>query len=145
MQRWIWVTHPEFYSQLQPHGRSDDRLWKWTCHEDTRRGDCALLYRTEPAKDIAHAFKVESQTPWLGEHPYVPDAEAYWCEATLVHDLDQPIALQRLRSEPRLHVWPALDLNFRRLAFEIPPDIWRVLLSLADPQDRIALRRCGGT
>ena len=63
MQRWIWVTHPEFDPQLQPHGRSDDRLGKWTCHEDTRRGDCALLYRTEPAKDIAHAFKVESQTP----------------------------------------------------------------------------------
>jgi hypothetical protein len=45
---------------------------------------------------------------------------------------------------PRLQTWPALDLDMHALAFGIDPPTWRVLLELADPLDRIALRKYGG-
>lgn len=144
MQRWLWVTRPEFWEQLRG-GQLDQGLRvEWTCDKDTRRGDVALLYRADLAKDMAYLFHVDDDELTWNVHPLDAGKEAPYCNATLVHPLRQPLLLPDLREEPRLDAWPALDLNFHGLAFDIPAAIWRVLLHLAHPLDRIALRRFGG-
>jgi hypothetical protein len=35
-------------------------------------------------------------------------------------------------------------VNFHGLAFDLPPPVWRTLLDLAHPLDRIDLRKRGG-
>lgn len=143
MRRWLWVTQPEFWSQLQG-GQLDRGLSvEWTCANDTLPGDVALLYRADMAKDIAYLFRVDGEQPWLNDHPLRPNHDAYWCEAKLVHPLRQPLLLSDLRRDPRLDRWAALEINFHALAFEIDGRVWDALLDLAHPLDRIALRRYG--
>ena len=144
MQRWLWVTKPQFWVKLRGVPLDRGRDVTWTCDKRTRRGDVALLYRVDPAKDIAHLFRVDTDHPWLDTHPTDPKRDAWWCSATLLHTFQQPLLLADLRAESRLEGWTALDFNLHALAFEIPSDVWRVLLNLAHPLDRIALRRYGG-
>lgn len=144
MQRWLWVTMPRFWEQLRG-GRLDHGLEvEWTCDKRTQRGDVALLYRADLAKDIAHLFRVDNDDLWQDEHPMDLHRMAWYCEATLVHTLRRPLLLADLRAEPRLESWQALDLNLHALAFEIDHHTWRVLLELAHPLDRIDLRRHAG-
>jgi tetratricopeptide (TPR) repeat protein len=143
VQRWLWVTKPQFWLKLRGVPLDRGRTVEWTCDKRTRRGDVALLYRVDPAKDVAHLFGVDTDDPWLDTHPTDPRRDAWWCEATLLHTLQQPLLLSDLRAESRLDGWAALDFDLHALSFEVPPDVWRVLLRLAHPLDRIALRRYG--
>jgi|ERR1035438_9194421 hypothetical protein len=141
MQRWLWVTQPQFWEQLHGGGLDDGVEVNWTCDRTSRRGDVALLYRAEVAKDIAHLFRVDDDELWEDVHPVDSKRRAWYCNATLVYTLHHPLPLPVLRAEPRLQSWPALDLNMHALAFEIDPPTWRVLLELAHPRDRIELRK----
>ncbi len=72
---WVWVTRPEYY--LDADGTPRDDLdpvlspglsadgW-WTCHEETRAGDLALLYRTGPMSDVAYVLEATSGARLLG-------------------------------------------------------------------------------
>jgi len=143
VQRWLWVTQPDFWAQLQG-GRLEHGLKiEWTCDKKARHGDVALLYRADMAKDIAHLFRVDSDKPVEGEHPLDANRKAWWCHATLMHTLRHPLLLPDLRAEPRLASWAALEANFHALSFEIDDTVWRVLLEFAHPLDRIDLRRYG--
>ena len=144
MQRWLWVTMPRFWEQLRGGSLDHGLAVEWTCDKRTRRGDVALLYRADMAKDIAHLFRVDSDDQWEDVHPLDPRRRAWYCKSTLVHTLRQPLLLPDLRADRRLRSWPALDLNLHGLSFEIDPGVWRVLLELAHPLDRIDLRRRGG-
>jgi hypothetical protein len=66
----LWVTQPEFWSQLQG-GQLDRGLSvEWTCANDTLPGDVALLYRADMAKGIAYLFRVDREQPWLDTIPF---------------------------------------------------------------------------
>jgi hypothetical protein len=144
VRRWLWVTQPEFWAKLPGGQLGRGQKVRWTCNEETRRGDVALLYRADMAKDIAHVFRVEDETPEIGEHPLDPGREVPYCDATLVHTFHHPLLLWDLRNEPGLVGWPPLAVNFNGSSFEIENGIWQVLLGLAHPRDRIELRRHGG-
>lgn len=143
LQRWLWVTQPQFWEQLHGGGLDDGVEVEWTCDRHSRRGDVALLYRADVAKDIAHLFRVDDDELWEDVHPLDPKRKAWYCDATLVYTLQHPLPLANLRAERRLQSWPALDLNMHALAFEIDAATWRVLLELAHPRDRIELRKHG--
>lgn len=135
---------PEFWSRI-PGGRvAKGQPYEWTCDADSRRGDVALLYRADAAKDIAHVFRVDNDDLWEDEHPLEPSKTTWYCDCTLVHTMHQPLLLWDLREEPRLQDWAALQVNFHDLSFEIPSHVWKALLSLAHPLDRIEMRRAGG-
>jgi|ERR1035438_9084869 hypothetical protein len=65
MQRWLWVTEPQFWVKLRGVQLDHGLPVTWTCDKQARRGDVALLYRVDPAKDIAHLFRVDTDDPWL--------------------------------------------------------------------------------
>jgi hypothetical protein len=139
MQIWLWVTLPETWSQ---HDLSLGTAVTWSCHEDTRTGDIALLYRAELATDFSHVFKVTESAH--------KDAELakewgldWWCSATVALVLRHPIGLPTVRSDRRLQTWVAAQLNFHGSAFAIDPAEWRALAALASPIDRPQMRNIG--
>jgi hypothetical protein len=48
-----------------------------TCDRHSRRGDVALLYRADVAKDIAHLFRVDDDELWEDVHPVDPKRTAW--------------------------------------------------------------------
>jgi hypothetical protein len=146
MERWLWVTQPDFWANLAIDGSDDGLAYEWTCDRRSEHGDLALLYRADPAKDIAHLFRIESSNVelWETDHPYIPGQDAWWCDASLLYTLRHPIGLADLRRTRDLADWPAVAVNMHSLVFSIDPAQWTALLGLAKPQDRIALRRHGG-
>jgi predicted RNA-binding protein with PUA-like domain len=115
----------------------------WTCHEDTRAGDVALLYRATDFQDFSHVFKVR-KNPKPEADLYREFGSEYGCAADVVAELSEPITLPQVRAERRLANWGALLLSFHGSSFPITPVEWRALLGLASPLDRPRLRAVGG-
>jgi hypothetical protein len=116
---------------------------RWTCDENTRRGDVALLYRAEIG-DFSHLFEVTEDAVEISEKARSGFAWNWWCWADVAVNLSRPIPLQNVRREPGLREWIAAEVNFHGTAFPVEPAEWRALLDLASPSDRIALRHAGG-
>ena len=132
MARWVWVVGPSCY--LDEHGAEHPKLdpggprMRWACHRDTRRGDLAVLYRSQRAKDIAHLFRVTGDAVAADE-----DGAAHpWnCEAEVMARFPDPVPLRAMRDDPVIAAWPALRASFVRTGAAVPDDVWRRLLELA--------------
>lgn len=143
MRRWLWVTRPDVWATIPGGALAHGGQYEWTCHEETRPRDVALLYRADAAKDVAHVFRVHSD-PWEDDHFSKKGETDWWCECELVHTLKQPLQLWDMRQRKALDDWLPMQVGFHGTAFAVEPAHWRDLLDLAHPLDRIALRRFGG-
>ena len=136
---WLWVTGEEYFEQLPP---APDEGWdgNWTCHSDTREGDLALLYRKSPESNIAYIFQVVSDAYSLSDDPEARDKNWRWaCEYKCIAALEHPLSFGTIKACNELSNWRALRANFRGVggAWEIPVDVWRVLLSLIANQNPV--------
>src|SRR5690348_13123474 len=117
MQHWVWVALPD----VEDPALGEKTVW--TCHEETRNGDVALLYRATDFMDFAYLFKVRSEPRYDAGLKREFGAD-YACDADVVAELREPITLRQVRAEPRLANWTALLLNFHGSAFPISPSEW---------------------
>jgi predicted RNA-binding protein with PUA-like domain len=140
VQRWLWVTLPDTYSGLTM--RPGDPA-VWSCAEDSRPGDIALLYRADVMRDFSHVFRIESD-PYDDARITAQYGDVPACDCKLIARLGDPITLAAVRAVPALANWRALLVGFHGTAFPIEPTEWRSLVGLTSPRDRSRMRAVGG-
>jgi len=149
---WLWVTRPEFYRDKDGKDRDllepeETGLW-WTCHKDTRRGDLALLWLTNPRSDIGYLFQAKSDSYDISDdRDAVRRGWTYACDCITVFKFVQPLSLSEIQRLPYLDEWNALRANFRGMSFRFEPQIWeRVnrLLMGSNRDYRPVLRQLSG-
>src|SRR4030067_1244189 len=150
-QYWLWVTRPKYYldddgaerSLLDPARRED---LSWTCHEDTKKGDLALLWRSRRdlskflakkgiktnigrKSDIAYLFQVSDRAGETGGKIPTP-GWAYSCGCVPVYKFKNPLTISEIRKNPYLQEWNALRSKFQRSVFRISIEDWKRLNKL---------------
>jgi hypothetical protein len=128
---WLWVTGPDYYldedgadrRELDPAHAPASGDW-WTCHRETQKGDLVLLYRSQIKKDIAYLIEATSEAYPIRDDEWA--AEQDWdfgCNYKVIEKFRNPLRIADMRSDPKLGNWGPLRANFRRRAYEVPPDI----------------------
>ena len=123
-QFWLWVAKPK-YTQ-DPADSTRDRPdmmgaptmdapdgW-WTCHEDTERGDLALLYVTAPFCEIRWLIRTESKQLIDLRNDPIAQAEGFgdWgTEYTVLYRFDETITFAEMRGP--LTNWDAITRRLR--------------------------------
>ncbi len=117
-QWWLWVTYPRFAQdqddpeQDRPDLSPGDTGDYWTCHEDTRAGDLAMLYVTDPFMEVRWLFSAESAARSLEN-----DADAqregwtHGCEYLVLARVRQPLTFQEMKQDQQLQRWDAIHRN----------------------------------
>lgn len=145
--KWVWSARPDVVlaedgsdrSDLEPVEEVLDADWTdeagwWTCHPRTKRGDLALIYRSQKAKDLRYIALCTSDAFSLQNDP---DAQASgWdkysgCRMVIVHCFDPSIEIGQLKNDPVISDWPALKTGFVRAAASTPDDVWNRVIKLA--------------
>jgi YhcG PDDEXK nuclease domain len=153
-QYWVWVATPEHYLEedgsdredLDPSLQSDPGGW-WTCHQNTKRGDLVLLYRTKPKMDFGYLIQAETDAYSIADDEYAyKQGWDYGCDYRVLYQFQHPLTLHDLRVEPYMDDWGAFRGNFQRRAYAVPPSVWQRLLSRMEqrePEFACFLRRGG--
>lgn len=129
---WLWVVRPEYYFDETGRERKDlepsdspEEGW-WTCHQDTHKGDLALLYRTTPMKDIRYLIQAESDAYSIrNEELSKEKGWDYGCGYRILYKFSQPITITMMKGDNILKNWSPLKQNFRRRVFAITPTDWK--------------------
>jgi len=136
-QYWLFVTRPRTY--LDGNGQDREDLdptdgpvdVSWTCHQQTRRGDLALLWRTHPHSDIGYLLEAMSA-------PYELESLGTVCDCLIHVKFKEPITIADLKGDERLSEWPALRSNFQGSTFPIKFPFWQALtarIAAKNPDD----------
>jgi len=158
-QFWLWVAKPK-YTQ-DPADSTRDRPdmmdapitdatpgW-WTCHEDTKRGDLALLYATAPSSEIRWLIRTESEHEQLIDLRNDQDAQAegfgdWGTEYTVLYRFDETITFGEMRETQTLRNWDAITRRLRgnKGSWPIPKAYANILgsrLVKRNPESRAAI------
>lgn len=135
---WLWVTTPEFYekgdgsSALAPGPQEG---W-WTCSQETKAGDLALLYRAKTRKDIAYLILTTTDAFSIREDPFGQERGWEWaCEYDVLYEFADPLPLSVLRANEEFWGWRPLRINLQGRAFRIDDPYWDKLIQLALPSN----------
>jgi hypothetical protein len=139
---WVWVTRPSFYAEADGSDRIDldpsmdyEPCGWWTCDESTRQGDLVLVYRTAPRKDLRYLVEADSDAYPLDDDLAAPGGRGcFGCDYRVLHKLDPPISLAKLRADPVTARWKAVHVNFQGRSL-VPPEAWERLAALIEKHD----------
>jgi hypothetical protein len=125
---WVfYVPGEEWERQEYVRDVSESECW-WTCHEETLKGDFAVLYARKPISAIVAIMHVTSDARHEpNEFTVCPWACDIECESIL----DKPLTFSRMRSDSQLAKhWGLVRANFqppRGGPPQIDPSILRLL------------------
>lgn len=130
---WLWVTRPQYYLDEDGNDSPDllpgvfNEKIRWSCHEDTKKGDLILLYRSVYMKDIGYLIRAKSDAEYRRS---VNLGDGYWCHFQSLHKFANPVTIQDLRNDSVMRVWKPLRICFQRRVFPIEPVHWQRLNEL---------------
>jgi hypothetical protein len=138
---WLWVAHPEYTqdgsghgpdrAELQPGYRSARGGW-WSCGEETRDGDLALLYRTAPHSDVRWLLRAHGE-PYSLAHDAVARKEGWrWgTDYEVLAGFSGSITFAELSAAQTLSRWDAVTRNLhgQHGVWPVPMVYWRALVT----------------
>jgi len=133
-QLWLWVAQPK-YTQDEADDTRDrpdmaDLEW-WTCHEDTQRGDLALLYVTARFSEVRWLVCTDSDELIDVRNDPVAQAEGWeWgTEFTVLARFDATVTFSEMRETQTLKNWDAIarKLHGAKGSWPVPRVYWEVL------------------
>jgi putative restriction endonuclease len=140
---WLWVTTRENAAEANLN-EDRDVIWKWTCDENTKKGDLILLYLNSKgrAEKGYHksAFCYLMHARGNADRIRSNDSDwhewrGYFCEAQVLYHFKNPVKYQDIGLDSELREWDAYKRrNFQGRSFPIPEKIWNKL-------DDIAMKR----
>lgn len=131
---WLWVAHPEHTQEsdesdrpeLEPGYKSRRDDW-WTCGEETRPGDLALLYRTAPYSDVRWLVKTHGDRYSIAHDPTARQEGWRWGTAyEVLASLDNTITFAEMSNSQPLARWDAVDRNLHGGHVHDEPGVWPV-------------------
>jgi hypothetical protein len=136
-QLWLWVTHPRFAQDeddesqdrfdLRPGSTGD----YWTCDEQTKRGDLALLYVTAPFSEVRWLARAEDGAYSLENDAFAQrEGWTHGCEYTILARFRETVTMQEMRQSQQLARWDAIGRNLHgeHGSWPVPMAYWRQLV-----------------
>lgn len=134
-QRWLWVTYPRF---AQDEDDPAEDRWDlspgsvgdyWTCHEETRAGELALLYVTQPFSEVRWLLRATSNARPLTDVIARQEGWTHGCAYTVLERFAKPVTYQELRQDQQLARWDAINRNLHgeHGAWAVPSSHWERL------------------
>jgi hypothetical protein len=135
-QLWLWVAKPAYtqdpLDQTRDRPDMEEPGW-WTCHEDTKRGDLALLYVTAPFSEVRWLIRTETENSELVDLRDDPDAQAegweWGTEYTVLARFSETVTFTEMRETQTLKNWDAIARKLRgeKGSWPVPKAYWKAL------------------
>lgn len=134
-QGWLWVTRPRFAQDeddptqdrpdLGPGSTGD----YWSCHEDHKAGELALLYVTTPFSEVRWLLRAETNARPLTDAIAQQEGWTHGCAYTVLERFAKPVTYQELRQDQQLARWDAISRNLQgeHGAWPVPSSHWQRL------------------
>jgi hypothetical protein len=136
-QLWLWVTHPRFTQDEadETQDRLDLRRGEtgdyWTCAEQTRSGDLALLYVTMPFTEVRWLMRAEDEAYPLENDPIAQqEGWTHGCKCTVLERFAKTLTFQEMRQDQLLARWDAIarNLHGEKGTWPVPMAYWQRLV-----------------
>jgi hypothetical protein len=138
---WLWVSHPKYTQDehdplldrdiLEPGYKAEPGDW-WSCDEQTRNGDLALLYRTSPLTEVHWLLKTHGTRYRIDDKPGVPPELGKWgTDYEVLDSFHNTITFSEMSTSQPLERWDAViqNLHGRHGSWPVPMVYWRAMVT----------------